>query len=224
MEQRNVCIYICIHTHVYVWKKNQSEERKGRFVVSFLDRRIEKVRVVDRKSIGYGLLVGCCSADRLVRRTYSFGESSPPPWAPRRQARSASRNRVESRSQDTDTTTFPRQFRSTSQAPPHRWCTPARHSIALGSLHTLSRRAARNSRLYAHRIQRILVTTQGLSPFFPLSLFVLSRDQLFRPFFFPLATHVRDGASFEMREIVHLQAGQCGNQIGAKVSWSIDFS
>lgn len=27
-----------------------------------------------------------------------------------------------------------------------------------------------------------------------------------------------------MREIVHLQAGQCGNQIGAKVSFHIKFS
>ena len=26
-----------------------------------------------------------------------------------------------------------------------------------------------------------------------------------------------------MREIVHLQAGQCGNQIGAKVSTSLSF-
>lgn len=27
-----------------------------------------------------------------------------------------------------------------------------------------------------------------------------------------------------MREIVHIQAGQCGNQIGAKVSFSKQFS
>ena len=27
-----------------------------------------------------------------------------------------------------------------------------------------------------------------------------------------------------MREIVHIQAGQCGNQIGAKVSLFIDIS
>lgn len=26
-----------------------------------------------------------------------------------------------------------------------------------------------------------------------------------------------------MREIVHMQAGQCGNQIGAKVGWSSNW-
>ena len=30
--------------------------------------------------------------------------------------------------------------------------------------------------------------------------------------------HSKDSSN--MREIVHIQAGQCGNQIGAKVGWS----
>lgn len=57
------------------------------------------------------------SAGRLMRRTTPVGESSPPPCGPCCQARSASRNRVESRPQDTDTSTFPRQFRSAGSTP-----------------------------------------------------------------------------------------------------------
>lgn len=116
----------------------------------------------------------CSLGDRLVRRIYSFGESSPPPRAPRRQARSASRNRVESRSQDTDTSTFPRQFRSAGSTPLVHSC--ATLDCTWFAAHALSSRCPHSPL----RTSRIFVTTQGLSSVSFLStLSSISRDQLF---------------------------------------------
>lgn len=205
MKQRSVYACICMKEKI-----NRKKEKEDFFSFG------SKLRVIDRKVDriwAVGRSVGSLG-DRLVRRIYSFGESSPPPWAPRRQARSASRNRVESRSQDTDTSTFPRQFRSAGSTPLVHSC--ATLDCTWFAAHALSS-CCPHSPL---RTSRIFVTTQGLSSAgFLSTLSSFSRDQLFAQLhhFFPWHALQRQ-ASFKMREIVHLQAGQCGNQIGAKVS------
>lgn len=148
MKQRSVYACICMK------EKNQSKERKGRFFsfgskLRVIDRKVDRIWAVGRSVDSLG--------DRLVRRIYSFGESSPPPWAPRRQARSASRNRVESRSQDTDTSTFPRQFRSAGSTPLVHSC--ATLDCTWLAAHALSSRCPHSPL----RTSRIFVTTQGLS-------------------------------------------------------------
>lgn len=138
------------------------ETKKRKIFFFFLDQRVEKVSC-HRPRVDRIWAVGSLD-DRLVRRIYSFGESSPPPRGPRRQARSASRNRVESRSQDTDTSTFPRQFRSAGSTPlVHSCATP---DCTWFAAHALSSR----TRLHAHiRLPRNDYP-RGLSAFFPLSL------------------------------------------------------
>lgn len=87
----------------------------------------------------------------LVWRIFSPSMSSAPP------GQSASRNRVESRSQDTDTSTFPRQFRSAGSTPLVHSC--ATLDCTWLAAHALSSRCPHSPL----RTSRIFVTTQGLS-------------------------------------------------------------
>lgn len=165
-EQRSVYVCICMKEKI-----NRKKEMKDfSFFFFFQARRIEKLRrVVDRKSIGYGLVgrsvgvlwaIDSCDVYTRLENLLPLHELR----AARPEARRVTEWRVDLR-----TPTRVRFLASFAPQAPHHWCTPARHSIALGSLHTLSRRAAR-TRLYAHHAYSLLRKDCPPSAFFPLSL------------------------------------------------------
>ena len=111
------------------------------------------------------------------------------------------------------------------QAPLH-CCTPARHSSALGSLHTFSlQRTSHTPRTLPRRESILFSLSLSLSLSRSLALastpvegYQRSCSALTGAPISLGSRREREGkVSFDMREIVHLQAGQCGNQIGAKV-------
>lgn len=169
--------------HMYEGKK--SIGRKKRKIFFLLDRNYVSLT---EKSIGYGLLVvllvlwaiDSCDVYTRLENLLPLHELR----AARPEARRVTEWRVDLR-----TPTRVRFLASFAPQAPHHWCTPARHSIALGSLHTLSRRAAR-TRLYAHHAYSLLRKDypRGLSSAgFLSTLSSFSRDQLFAQLhhFFP---------------------------------------
>lgn len=112
----------------------------------------------------------------------------------------------------------PVSLRRLNSAPLRFTATPARHAAtrqsapaAPASLHTLSRcirrtRFARIPRLSCHGTSAF----RGISCSQSRTFFSVSRKG-----------KARNAARLRMREIVHLQAGQCGNQIGAKVGRAV---
>ena len=85
-------------------------------------------------------------------------------------------------------------------------------SAAPASLHTLSRRTRCTRRTRSTRIPRPSLPQDG--PCLPWDQ-LFARPHLFSPWL--AKGRQKAQAKLRMREIVHLQAGQCGNQIGAKV-------
>lgn len=130
--------------------KLMKKQRKGRFFFFFWIKELRKCRVIDRESIGYGLLVlwtiDSCDVYTRLENLLPLHEVR----AARPEARRVTEWRVDLR-----TPTRVRFLASFAPQAPHHWCTPARHPIALGSLHTLSRRALASTHIFVYHATTI---------------------------------------------------------------------